>query len=686
MKTRHSNSTQQTRQQFIYFCSLILIIAGNLYSQTHLFRTAPLFQDNMVLQQQSNVPIWGKGIPGTTVSIRTSWGKTVSTEVNTDSSWMTRLSTPKAGGPFQITLKHGTTLSIIKNILIGEVWLCSGQSNMEMPLQGWPPNDTIMNSSNEIEQALYPTIRLFTVARSFESLPMEQCVGTWTECSPADVQSFSATAFHFGKTIHNTLKVPVGLINASFGGTAVEAWMDKPSISAIEGYAGIIKRLEESRDSIRMLDEWVEKHLSVSIDEKDPLRKYVGLKFQDEQCSLQNYNDKNWQEINLPLSWEKGSLGKFDGVVWFRKQIVIPSAWIGKDLKVYLGPIDDMDETYVNGQKIGENLREGVWNIDRVYTIPGTLVQDSLIQLAIRVIDLRGGGGLWGNQTKMVLTSTTEPFTVSLEGNWKYLPVAEYRSNKFALYGITGNELAQRPKVAFELTQDTPTSLFNGMINPLIPFTIKGTIWYQGESNVWNYTTYHTLFTSLITGWRKDFQSGDFPFYYVQLAPFQYWTGAKLACLREAQLQTLSLKNTGMAVTLDIGNPTNVHPTNKEDVGKRLAAWALAKTYGKKMPYTGPLYKSLKNVKRKIILSFDGVGKGLLLKERNGEHYFTVAGEDKVFKKAAVKIEGRNIVVSHPEVLHPVAVRYLWSNTEEATLFNNDGFPASSFRTDDWPE
>jgi sialate O-acetylesterase len=254
------------------------------------------------------------------------------------------------------------------------------------------------------------------------------------------------------------------------------------------------------------------------------------------------------------------------------------------------------------------------------------------------------------------------------------------------MFGAEGNEYVKRPKLHLDFSQATPTSLYNAMINPLIPFTFKGVIWYQGENNVSKPTIYKNLFSSLIDGWRKDFQSGDFPFYFVQIAPYDYGMNSKSQFLREAQLQTLSVNNTGMAVTLDIGNPKNIHPSDKVNLGKRLALWALAKTYGKKIAYSGPIYKSMKAVKDKLVLSFNYANKGLVLKEKNKENNFFIAGEDKVFKKTIVKVDGSRLLLSHPDILKPVAVRYAWSNIDESTLFNKEGLPAPSFRTDDWKE
>lgn len=674
---------------FIRFCSLTLIaISYNIsaLSQSSSFRLTPLFTDNMVLQQRRDVPVWGKGNPGTAVIIRSSWGNKVSTVVQLDSNWTTKLRTPKGGGPFQISIRHATSIIVLRNVLVGDVWLCSGQSNMEMPLEGWPPSDTIMNSANEIEQALYPSIRLFSVTRSYEASPSDMCVGNWSECSPVDVRSFSATAFYFGKVLHTILKVPIGLINTSYGGTPIEVWMSKEALKPFQEFAEPLKKLDESRDSMRSLVQWITRHPSITIKDKDPLHKWEGLKFNDEDCSARTYNDSTWQQMTLPTLWERTSVGEFDGAVWFRKRIVIPSTWVGKELTLQLGPIDDMDETFVNGQKIGGYLTDGYWSTNRVYKVAGSIVQDSLLQIATRVIDLRGGGGLWGNRIKMVIYRDSISTGISLEGSWKYLPVAEYRTNIFYVFGATGDEFNKRPKFPIDFSPNTPTSLFNAMVNPLVPFAVRGAIWYQGEANVSNPSLYKKLFPAMINDWRKVFCYKDLPFYFVQLAPYNYGPQTQSQLLREAQLQTLSVKNTGMAVTLDIGNPNNIHPADKYDVGKRLAVWAIAKTYGQKVLYSGPFYKSMKITKNKIILSFDYAKSGLVIKKLNGENNFIIAGEDKIFKKASVKIEGQKLVVYHPEISKPVAVRYAWSNIEEGTLFNKEGFPASSFRTDDWKE
>jgi sialate O-acetylesterase len=275
---------------------------------------------------------------------------------------------------------------------------------------------------------------------------------------------------------------------------------------------------------------------------------------------------------------------------------------------------------------------------------------------------------------------------LAIDGDWKYLPVAEYRAGVFWVFGGKENEFQSRPRLPISFTGYSPTALFDGMISPLIPFAIRGVIWYQGESNTSNPALYKKTFPAMIADWRSAFRRGDFPFYFVQLAPFAYGAQTQSQYLREAQFQTLKVKNTGMAVTLDIGNPDNIHPAHKQEVGGRLAAWALAQTYGKKTVASGPLYRSMRATKGTIVLSFDWAKGGLVIREHKGENSFAIAGEDRIFRKAVIRIEDGGLVVSHPEIPNPVAVRYAWGNTEEGTLFNKEGLPASSFRTDNWPE
>ena len=286
----------------------------------------------------------------------------------------------------------------------------------------------------------------------------------------------------------------------------------------------------------------------------------------------------------------------------------------------------------------------------------------------------------------MILHTRESDEKISIAGDWKYLPVAEYTAGKFYIYGPKDEEYFNRPKLPIDVSAYTPSALYNGMIAPLIPYTIKGSIWYQGEANVGRDSLYKIVFPTMINNWRDDWKNGDFPFYFVQIAPWQYGAGSNSQKIREAQFLSLSTPKTGMAVTLDIGSPKTIHPSNKKDVGERLALWALAKDYNKKVVYSGPSYKSMKVENEKIILTFEHVDGGLAINTKDGENNFLIAGEDKIFKKADVRIDGKKLIVSSPNVQSPAAVRYGWSDYVDASLFNKAGLPASSFRTDDWKE
>jgi sialate O-acetylesterase len=674
--------TTTTRTVFFF----VFLISECAVSQNQPLQFASIFTDSMVLQQQREVVVWGKGVAGKKINVESSWKNKASTVVDNEGSWSVRLKTVKAGGPYQVMVSDGDTTIRLKDVLLGEVWLCSGQSNMEMPLEGWPPTNPIMNSDSEISNAKFPIIRLFGMKKAYSIKPETSCEGKWVQCTPQNAKTFSAAAYFFGRTLFQQLNVPIGLIHASWGGTAIESWMSKQSLSKFDNYLPMLKRIEDNKDSIDALNRWIIVYPVIKMAGRTPETNWQNLDFNDSVCTQKQIGDSLWREMKLPTLWERTDVGNFDGAVWFRKRVTIPSGWVGKELTLDLGPIDDMDETYVNGQNVGSHLSEGMWQVPRTYTIPAKIVQDSILQIAIRVIDYGGGGGIFGAENSLHVNRADTTLSIPLAGQWKYLPVAEFRAGTFYVFGSKGQEYFNRPKLSFDFSGYSPTALFNGMISPLVPFTLRGVIWYQGESNVGNPKMYMTLFPLMISEWRTVFHSENMPFYYVQIAPYKYDPPSESQFLREAQFKTLSLKNTGMVVTLDIGNPNDIHPANKQDVGKRLASWALAKTYNKKTAFSGPVYRSMKIKRNTIVLSFDYADKGMVIREHPSGNEFQIAGEDSVFKNAIVNIKGKTLVVSHLEIAHPKAVRYLFSNASEATLFNKDGLPASSFRTDDWSE
>ena len=668
---------------FLLFLTSLNLNVENIANIKDKIEIPSIFSDNMVLQRNTMVSFWGKAKPGTPVNIYTTWEESANTTANTEGSWLAKLTTPAAGGPFEINLRIGDSVITYKNVLIGEVWLCSGQSNMEMPLQGWPPHDPIANSKEEIEKANYPNIRLFTVSRAFSNKREFNCTGKWEECSPQTASGFSATAYFFGRKLYEELKIPIGLIHSSWGGTPVESWTSDEFLKEVDDYKSILNDIKNSETDIKKYNKWLFNHPAIDVSDKAEADKWMNLDFGDAECSEIDYPDSNWKVMKLPIFWEATEVGNIDGVIWFRKKIQIPENWKGKDLILELGPIDDIDRTYVNGVLVGAYEKQGFWQTDRIYNIPKSLTQSNEVLIAVRVIDTQGGGGLYGAKEKLKIHPIDSNDNILLATEWKYLVVAQYRDQKFFVFGTKQNDYRKRPFVKIDLSPNTPTMLFNGMINPLIPYSIKGAIWYQGEANTGNPEAYSTLFPLMINNWRKEWNR-DLPFYYVQIAPYNYGELTHSEKLREAQLKSLSVPNTGMVVTLDIGDTNTIHPANKKDVGERLARWALAKNYGKNIQYSGPIYKSMEVVGDKIILSFDYADDGLIIKEINGKNNFLVAGEDKIFKAANIQINDNHLILSNPEIKNPIAVRYAWSNLDVATLFNKEGLPASSFRTDNW--
>ncbi len=663
----------------LLFTVLLLYSCGKVDNKN--FSVPAIFSDNMVLQQNTDVTVWGTSSPGMSVKLEGSWREESDAVTDKNGNWSAKIKTLEAGGPFNLTIETGDTSVTFSNILFGEVWLGSGQSNMEMPLMGWPPRDTIMHSAQEIKNADFPNMRLFTVQKAISTEEEYNCKGTWVECTPENIQEFSATAFFFGKKIMNELDVPVGLIHSSWGGTPVESWMSKSKLKTTDDYSDFISKLENSKSAFDSLDNWLNSF--PIMDANKITDKWKNLDFDDSHCPEVNYDISKWQTMKLPGLWEYTGIGDMDGAVWFRKTVDIPENWINKNLTLELGPIDDMDVTYVNSKRVGGYEVDGEWQTERVYEVHPDINNSSSLTIAVRVLDPQGGGGLYGTPEQMKLTLKGSNEKISLAGEWKYLPVAEYKNGNFYVFGSDNAPAFTRPSVPIELSAYSPSILYNAMINPIVPYTIKGVIWYQGESNTGRAEQYKRLFPGMIENWRESWDI-VFPFYYVQIAPFRYGNETNSQELREAQFVTLSTPKTGMAVTMDIGNPDNIHPSNKKDVGERLAFWALAKDYNKDMVYSGPAYKSMEVEKGKIVLSFDHTDGGLVIKPIKGQNNFMIAGKNKRFVKAKVKVRDDKLIISSPKVRNPVAVRYAWSDIAEGTLFNGAGLPSSSFRTDNW--
>ena len=444
--------------------------------------------------------------------------------------------------------------------------------------------------------------------------------------------------------------------------------------------------MEALSPELKAYNNWLGKlqHVNILSSEERP-NPFQDLDLFDNYCSAPATNDSAWPIMFLPSTFEQSDIGEFDGAVWFRKKIMIPETWEGQNLIISMGPIDDMDAAYFNGTKIGGTEVAGFWQKVRYYTVPDSLVKAGPASIAIKVIDTQGGGGIYGKANQLnIHPKGNESKLIDLSGKWHYKVVGQIVGDEMYLFDPQTNVYDSRPQLSMSLSSHTPTVLFNAMIAPLTPFTLKGAIWYQGETNVGRAIQYQHLMKTLISDWRTRFDSPELPFYFVQLAPWNYndLEGISSANLREAQRRSMNIPNTGMVVTLDIGNVDNIHPGNKEDVGKRLALWALVKNYNKKdLVYSGPLPREIDQVEGKILISFDHVEKGLILK-REVSNQFEIAGKDGHFIPAKVKVDGNIIEVYSPAISEPVNVRYAYKNGAEASLFNQAGLPAPSFTTE----
>ncbi|MBC8137263.1 MAG: 9-O-acetylesterase [Fibrella sp.] len=624
---------------------------------------ASLFSDDMVLQRGISAPVWGWAKPGEKIAVSVA-GKTASAIADTRGKWMAKLPPLPVGGPYTLKATRSAQTVTLNNILVGDVWICSGQSNMEMGI------GAVNDGPAEIAAANYPKIRLFSVPHATALQPTDTVNAKWTVCSPQTVgtggwSGFSAVGYFFGRALYKELNVPIGLIHTSWGGTVAEAWVSGNALKRnmpdfVSGVAQVESAAKASSQASyeTQVTEWYAKN--------DP-----GSRGKEGWRS-DNIEMSGWKTMSLPTAWEAAGLPQFDGVVWFRKEVTLPDSVAGKAAVLNLGPIDDNDTTWINGTKVGST---SAYLTDRKYTVPENLLKAGRNTVAVRVLDTQGGGGFHGKPEQMTLTPTGgTPF--ALAGDWQYRVGVDIKNAP--AYPIP---LENNPNVA--------TALYNGMIAPLVPFGIKGAIWYQGESNAGRDEQYRRLLPTLIGDWREQFGVGSFPFYIVQLANFlapdtepkdDPWPR-----LREAQyLTTRQMPGTGIATAIDIGEANDIHPKNKQEVGRRLALNALALTYGKKVVYSGPVYNNNRGGLdgNTIRLVFDHVGGGLVAKGGTPLTGFAIAGDDKKFVWADAKIEGDTILVSSPKVANPKAVRYAWSNNPVCNLYNKEGLPALPFRTD----
>lgn len=635
---------------------LVLFIFSGANAEVKLPR---IFSSNMVLQKGIEIPVWGWADKGEQITV-TFNNKSVRAKTDNNGKWIVKLPVQEYGGPHTLTVKGKNTI-VFDNVLVGEVWVCSGQSNMEFQV------GQAINAENEIAAANFPKIRLFTVPKAVAQFPQTDISsGEWVECTPETVGNFSAVGYFFGRDVFRELNVPIGLIHTSWGGTVAETWSSSETISKDPDLKNRLTELQQM-DLNKYKEEklaQIKKLLGGEIPEKD-----MGMENGEPVWSAVDFNDGYWKTIKAPSYWEQQGYMDIDGIGWYRKEIQLTEQQSNANATLHLGKIDDSDITFMNGIEIGKTetyAKERVYTIDKKYLNPGKNM------IVVRVNDTGGNGGIWGDPKDQFLAVGSEK--VDISGDWKF-------------------KISKATVGAVNIGPNSyPTLLFNGMINPILLYGIKGAIWYQGESNAGRAKQYKRIFPEMITDWRTHWNQGDFPFLFVSLAnfnpPVENPGESDWAELRESQTKTLSLPNTGMALSIDIGEANDIHPKNKQDVGKRLALNAMKVAYKKDIVYSGPMYKSVEFKDGKSYITFTETGSGLMAKDKYGYlKGFTIAGADKKFHWAKAEIvDNKTVVVYSENIKDPKSVRYGWANNpDDVNLYNVEGLPANPFRTDDWP-
>ena len=643
-----------------YGCLLLFTLLISFAGRAQL-RLPAMVSDSMILQRDKSVNIWGwwKGAGQVTVTFK---GKEYRAMADAQQRWQLQLPATPAGGPYTLTIQAGKETKTIREILMGDVWLCSGQSNMEFVM-----GKLTEKYPEEIAASNNPMIREFQVTLQYAMHPNQELNGKWRVANPANIGSFSAVAYFMVKALYEKYKVPMAVIKSTWGGTPAESWISEEGLRDFSGY---LNRYHFYQDSINMKEAINRERTVTNQWQKDAKEGDKGI-LPENNWKQNDFPAINIGNMQVPGFWEKYGLKDVDGVVWCKKKITLTAQQASTEAWLELGMIDDADSTYINGVLVGYSTNRYV---ARKYKVPAGILKEGNNTITVRIIDTDGNGGFIAEKKYRLLWKDSE---LSLAGNWEY---------------SVGNQIAPLPVASFIKMSTQPITLYNAMIHPLIPYTIKGAAWYQGESNGGRAGDYRQLLTALIKDWRGRWQQGDFPFLIVQLANYMEIVKepgeSGWANLREAQQQvTKDLPNVGLAVTIDIGETYDVHPLNKKEVGERLSLAARTLAYNdKKLVYSGPELLSYVKKGNGIEITFQHVGSGLMAMGDQPLQQFAIAGADHKFVWASAKIIGKNkVLVTSDQIMEPEAVRYAWANNPKGcNLYNKEGLPASPFRTDDW--
>ncbi|MCX7416471.1 MAG: hypothetical protein NTY25_08260 [Planctomycetia bacterium] len=686
-------------------CMCVVALAAIVPSRATVARgevvAAPIFGNGMVLQRDAVVPVWGKSLPQESITV-TFGGKSVAGTADASGRWKVVLPPFQAEAiPREMSIVGIDNRLTFTNVLVGEVWLCSGQSNMGLEVR------KVMNAADEIAAAHDSEIRAFTAVyasgmdgtyaiepnreKIYAISPQENCLGSWKPCVGKDAENVSAVGYFFARELKKRLKVPVGIVVCSAGATAIESWISVDGLKQIPRYRNRARSWEELADvyrtdkgaypaAVESQKKRVAEESNVWFSELDA--EDLGMQAGWMKSGL---DTAEWTDVSLPVSLENNPIGSPIASIWFRKSVTLPQEWVGKELEIHLGTVDAVDDTYVNGRSVGRTWFDTptYWEVRRVYAVPAEAVTGTTVSIAMRLLKLAYHMAAFGPAAEMKLTlkGAQEAAPVSLAGVWKMRKAQDL-------------EYGRQPQLSPFLAT-VPGShygnaavMYNGLIHPIAPYAIRGAIWYQGEANAPFYIDYRFLMPGLIASWREEW-GYDFPFGIVQLA--DYW-GQQVAAverggytnLRESQaMAAASTPNTFLATAVGVGEGNDIHPKRKQEVGRRLAMNALGTVYGiKDRTYSGPRYTSMKIEGNTIRLTFD-FAKGL---HAQGEPPvgFAIAGKDRAFYFANAKIDGEQAVVWSDRVAEPVAVRYAWATNPVCNVYNDEELPVFQFRTDEW--
>lgn len=691
---RWKNGWWKSLREVVALLGVLIAAAGAAETEKAAeLRFAHLYSDHMVLQCGRPVRLSGYARPGARVFGRIDDQKETAGTADENGRWSLTLPMLPPGGPHRVTVRDEVGAAVaLHDVLAGEVWFCAGQSNMEYPV--WSPDAywRSFGGDTAVREADYPQIRFVQTPRQLAGLQEAADIPAahWQVCSPGTISAFSAVGYYFGRTLHRRLRVPVGLVECSWSGTSITPWLPVAALrqSAPPELKELLSMLEQNEG--KTPERWP----------KSPRFRTWEARFLAQGASA-SADDRWRRDENGAAEWSEAAVPpgsgleeKIDGAVCYRREVTLPPHWAGRPLTLLLGKIDDCDETWFNGVKVGTTDSDvfAHWDRPRRYAVPGELVRAGRNLLAVRVIDFAGGGGFVSPAAELKLVCGTEE--IPLAGMWRY------RLD----FAADPQQTGPRPDPLSNRPEERPAAIFNGMVAPWLTFPMRGVVWYQGESNATEPESYAVLFPLLINSWRELWHDSGMAFVYAQLAPFQRHLpqtrpaeeagckdkpgcGGGFTLLREVQDAALRLPHTGMAVTLDLGDRYDIHPQRKQEVGYRLAREAGRICYGDRTVTCGPRFKALEVAGSRVTVHFSNAGSGLTAHGAIPDGFAIAGADGRMYPAVAEILPPDRIVLHAPEVPAPAMVRYGWEACPaSANVFNREGFPLAPFRTDRLPQ